>query len=155
MKHLLALLAFHAFIILIACAVPGAPAHAQTADGTLTITWTAPTQYTEGTAIAPADLVKYEVWVDTIAVPATPVKVPIEVLADKLTTDVPLALTQAGTVYVRVAACTIQRSDSAVKCSPASNMVTKAIPAPPPPPPQKTPQAPTTITLTIKINPAP
>lgn len=130
------------------------PAFAQTAsDGTLTVNWTAPTQYTEGTAILPADLVKYQVWVDTIAVPVTPVKVPIEVLADKVTVDVPLVMPQGGTVFVRVSACTIQRSDSAVKCSPASNMVSKAIPALPPP--QKTPNAPTSITLQIRITPAP
>ena len=152
MKTLKTLFAFAVFTTL---CILAHPAFAQTPpaapNGEVTISWTVPTLYVDGSAIDPTNITKYQVWLDTVAIPAIPFKTPIDVLMGTQV-GVPVVLPAGGTIFIRAATCTKSTATIGFTCGSASGMVTKAIP------PQvilspKVPGPPTNITILIRINP--
>lgn len=143
-KTLLALILFGAVCFI------AWPAFAQTsASAEITLDWMNPVLNTDGTAVpATGDdsLARAKIWIDSVAIPAAPVKNPIEVsyitggVVQKFTTTVQLPA--GGTAFIRMSVCNLGGT-----CSGLSDMITRVIPV------IHTPGKPTSVTFTIRIVP--
>lgn len=125
-------------IVAIACLLGSI---AEAAPVTLAYTWTTPTQNTDGSALLPSQITKYQIFAATAAIPDTVTGTPQAEPAGTVNSGTASVTANPGdTIYSRIRTCTV------AGCGPLSNTVTKVVPALP------LPNAPTGLTITITIS---
>lgn len=113
---------------------------AQAASPSVTISWTAPTQAADGSALTGAQAISsYQVWVSTTSIPDTVATAPTATITGTATTTTQtIGAAPGDTIFARVKAC------NAAGCSDLSNQVSKVLPL-------SLPRPPTSVTITLNV----